>query len=91
MDNKRINNQESILVVSRAIASYDKRIDRCKKHEATTIVFITLCAVLSGYKTWNEIADYGFYKKSLMEHYLGPLESVPSHDTISRFFKILKP
>ena len=91
MDNKRINNHESILIVSRAIASYDKRIDRCKKHEATTIVFITLCAVLSGYKTWNEIADYGFYKKSLMEHYLGPLESVPSHDTISRFFKILKP
>lgn len=91
MDNNCINNHEDVLSVSRAIASHDKRIDRCKKHDATTIVFITLCAVLCGYKTWNEIADYGFYKKSLMEHYLGPLESVPSHDTISRFFKILRP
>ena len=26
-----------------------------------------------------------------MEYYLGPWDSVPSHDTISRFFKILKP
>ena len=91
MDNNCINNHENLLSISRAIASHDKRIDRCKKHDATTIVFITLCAVLCGYKTWNEIADYGFYKKSLMEYYLGPLESVPSHDTISRFFKILKP
>lgn len=91
MEDNGISNQEKVLIVSRAIASHDKRIDRCKKHDATTIVFITLCAVLSGYKTWNEIADYGHYKKSLMEQYLGPLDSVPSHDTISRFFSILKP
>ena len=26
-----------------------------------------------------------------MEEYLGPLSSMPSHDTISRFFSLLKP
>lgn len=91
MEKESINNHDDLLIVSRAIAKHDKRIDRCKKHDATTIVFITLCAVLGGYKTWNEIADYGLYKKALLEQYLGPLDSVPSHDTISRFFSILKP
>lgn len=91
MERESMDGQDQLLIISRAIASHDKRIDRCKKHDATTIVFITLCAVLSGYKTWNEIADYGLYKKKLMEQYLGPLDSVPSHDTISRFFSILRP
>lgn len=91
MNKNSKNNQEALLAISRAIADYDQRIDRCKKHDATTIVFITLSAVLSGFKTWNEIADYGVYKKSLLEEYLGRLESTPSHDTISRFFSILKP
>lgn len=91
MNEGSINNSEKMLMVSRAIASHDKRIDRCKKHDATTIVFTTLCAVLSGCKTWNEIADYGRYKKGQLERYLGPLASMPSHDTISRFFAVLKP
>lgn len=73
------------------ISQHDKRIDRCKKHDGRTIVFITLCAVLSGFRGWEEIADYAKYKRSFLEEYLGPLESLPSHDTISRFFALLKP
>lgn len=78
-----------LLDVAIEIASHDPRIVRCQIHDARTIVFITLCAVLCGYNTWNDIADYGKYRKAFLEEYLGPLESVPSHDTISRFFMSL--
>ena len=73
------------------ISKHDDRIDRCKKHEGRTIAFVTLCAVLSGFRGWEEIGEYGKCKQSLMEEYLGPLDSMPSHDTISRFFSLLKP
>ena len=65
--------------------------ERCRIHDAQTIVFVTLCAVLCGYTSWDEIAEYGRCRKNLMEEYLGPLSSMPSHDTISRFFSVLKP
>ena len=73
------------------ISKHDDRIDRCKKHEGRTIAFVTLCAVLSGFRGWEEIGEYGKCKQSLMEEYLGPLDGMPSHDTISRFFSLLKP
>lgn len=80
-----------VLSVARGIATYDTRIDRCKKHDAVTIVFITLCAVLCRQETWNEIADFADMYKERLEKWLGPLKSLPSHDTISRFFSLLKP
>lgn len=73
------------------ISKHDNRIDRCKKHDGRTIAFVTLCAVLSGFRGWEEIGEYGKCKQSLMEEYLGPLDGMPSHDTISRFFSLLKP
>jgi len=65
--------------------------ERCRIHDAQTIVFVTLCAALCGYSSWDEIAEYSRCRKNLMEEYLGPLSSMPSHDTISRFFSLLKP
>lgn len=78
-----------LLDVAIELSSHDPRIQRCQIHDGRTIVFITLCAVLCGYNTWNDMADYGKYRKEFLEEYLGPLESVPSHDTISRFFNLL--
>lgn len=41
----------NILTLARRIAMHDPRINRCKKHRAETIVFITLCAVMCGKRT----------------------------------------
>lgn len=76
---------------STEVAKHDTRMNRCKKHEARTIVFITLCAVICGWRTWDEICEFGKYKKHVMEKYLGPLEATPSADTIGRFFALIKP
>ena len=83
--------QPDLLMFATEIARHDTRIERCKRHEGRTIAFIVLCAVICGYRTWDEIYEYGKCKKYLMEEYLGPLESVPSADTIGRFFALIKP
>lgn len=71
------------------IEKQDSRIARCQVHSGRTIAFITLCAILCGYRTWNDIADFGKYRKEFIETYLGEMESTPSHDTIARFFNRL--
>jgi len=73
------------------VSKHDTRIDRCKVHAARTIVFISLVAILCGYKTWEDIACFGSVRKSFFEEYLGKLDSVPSEDTIRRFFALIKP
>ena len=43
----------------------DNRIERCKKHQASTIVLIAISAVICGADTWNSIEDFGKSKESL--------------------------
>lgn len=80
-----------LLMFAIEISTHDTRIERCKRHEGRTIAFIVLCAVICGCRTWDDICEYGKSKKTLMEEYLGPLESTPSADTIGRFFALIKP
>ena len=42
--------RKDLISFSTEVGSHDTRIDRCKRHEGRTIVFITLCAVLCGYE-----------------------------------------
>ena len=82
---------ERVMSISLKIAELDTRIERCKIHSAEAIVFITISAVLCGCRTWNDIEDFGWSKLEFFKRFLDGLESIPSHDTISRFFKALKP
>jgi len=40
----------------------DPRIERRKLHLLEDILFLTLCAVLSGCNDWDEIEEYGIEK-----------------------------
>ena len=44
----------------------DNRIERCKKHQASTIVLIAISAVICGADTWNSIEDFGKSKVKLV-------------------------
>jgi len=37
----------------------DPRIERCKKHALLDILFLTVSAVLSGARGWEDIEDFG--------------------------------
>ncbi len=69
----------------------DPRIDRQKLHSLSGIIFLTICAVLSGCNDWDEIEEYGIEKEAWLKKYIELPNGIPSHDTINRVFSRLKP
>jgi hypothetical protein len=54
-------------------------------------VFQTIAAVASGCEHWTEIEDFEKYQKQWLAKYIEVGYTMPSHDTLSDFFKRLKP
>ena len=69
----------------------DPRIERQKLHSLSSILFLTICAVLSGCNDWDEIEEYGIEKEVWLKKYIELKNGIPSHDTINRVFSRLKP
>lgn len=69
----------------------DPRIDRTKKHLLVDIVVITICAVIAGADSWEEIAEFGQSKEAWLRRFLKLPEGIPSHDTFYRVFAALEP
>lgn len=69
----------------------DPRIERNKKHRLIDIIVLTVCAVISGAETWEDIEDYGRYKEDWLTRFLALENGIPSHDTIRRLFIRLNP
>lgn len=72
----------------------DPRVDRQKDHPLINILFIAICAVLSGAEGWKSIETFGKSKKPWLSQYLklpeGP-HPVPSDDTYRRTIGRLDP
>jgi predicted transposase YbfD/YdcC len=68
----------------------DPRTGQNFQHLFVEIVFITVCAVISGCEHWTEIEDYGLAKESWLRTILILNSGIPSHDTFRRVFCILK-
>lgn len=69
----------------------DPRIDKNKLHPLSSIIFLTICGVLSGCNDWDEIEQYGIEKEDWLKKFIELPHGVPSHDTINRVFARLKP
>jgi len=69
----------------------DPRIERNKLHDMMDIIVLTVCAVISGSETWEEIEDYGKFKEGWLTRFLPLANGIPSHDTIRRLFIRLNP
>lgn len=48
----------------------DPRIDRHKLHTLSSIIFLTICAVLSGCNDWDEIEEYGIENEEWLKKYV---------------------
>jgi predicted transposase YbfD/YdcC len=80
----------SIVHIIEAFGSLpDPRIDRTKRYDLIEIIFLTICAVLSGFETWEEIEDFGNEKLPWLQHYLPYEQGIPSHDTINRVMSMI--
>jgi len=69
----------------------DPRIERNKKHSLIDIIVLTVCAVVCGAETWEDIEDYGEPRIEWLRRFLALENGIPSHDTIRRLFIRLEP
>jgi len=69
----------------------DPRRDHGKIHMLDEIVFMSICAILCGADSWQEIAEYSESKIDWLKTFLTLPGGVPSHDTFRRVFCLLDP
>jgi predicted transposase YbfD/YdcC len=69
----------------------DPRLGRNRRHKLIDIVVLTVCAVISGCETWEDIEDYGEFKIDWLRRFVELPNGIPSHDTIRRLFIRLDP
>jgi predicted transposase YbfD/YdcC len=61
------------------------------RHDLLEVLFIALAAMLCGAESCSDMADFGRAKEELLRRFLGLDHGIPSHDTFSRVFRLLKP
>jgi predicted transposase YbfD/YdcC len=61
------------------------------RHALLEVLVIALAAVLCGAATCSDMADFGRAKEELLRRFLRLEHGIPSHDTFSRVFRLLKP
>src|SRR5215216_4927662 len=61
------------------------------RHDLLEVLIIALAATLCGAESCSDMADFGEAKKELLRLFLRLEHGVPSHDTFSRVFRLLKP
>lgn len=69
----------------------DPRMERTKKHRLLDIVLLSICAVIAGAEGWEDIEEFGKQKMEWLKRFLELPNGIPSHDTISRVFRLIKP
>jgi predicted transposase YbfD/YdcC len=64
----------------------DPRLDRTKRYNLLDIIFIALCAVVSGANDCVAMEKFGKSKRAWLEKYLSLPDGTPCHDTFTRVF-----
>ena len=67
----------------------DPRLERCRRHKLCDIVFIAVCAVISGANDFVGMEKFGHTCRAWLEKYLELPNGIPSHDTFGRVFAAL--
>jgi predicted transposase YbfD/YdcC len=69
----------------------DPRIDRKKLYPLIEIIFLTICAVISGSDHFTEVGIFGEANIDWLRKFLPFTNGIPSHDAIGYFFSRLDP
>lgn len=60
-------------------------------HELPDILSLAVLAVIAGAEGWEDIEEFGKQKQTWLQRFLKLPNGIPSHDTISRVFRQIKP
>jgi predicted transposase YbfD/YdcC len=69
----------------------DPRIERTRLHPLSDILALSVLAVIGGAEGWEDMEEFGRQKHDWLKQFLPLPNGIPSHDTISRLFRALKP
>jgi len=67
----------------------DPRQDINKQHFLADIIAITLCGVIAGFESWEDIAMFAQHQEKWFRKFLRLPNGIPSHDTLRRVFLML--
>ena len=62
-----------------------------KRHKLIDIIFIAVCAVVSGADTYEQIENFGNKRIKWLRKFLELPYGIPSHDTFGRIFERIIP
>lgn len=69
----------------------DPRREKCKKHLLSDLIAISICAVICGAETWEQIEEYAIVKEDWLRSFLILPNGIASHDTFNRLYSNLCP
>lgn len=67
----------------------DPRVERTKRYPLIEIVFLSICAIISGCEGWKQIKDFGDAKLTWLRQFLPYDSGIPVDDTIARLLRRL--
>ena len=69
----------------------DPRVNRTKDHDLIDVLIISICTLLCGGESFNDMEDFGYAKQDWFKTLLSLRNGIPSHDTFNRLFAALDP
>ncbi len=69
----------------------DPRIERSRLHPLTSVLILSLCAVIAGADSFVAIEKFGRAKEPWLKTFIDLPGGIPSHDTLGRIFAALNP
>jgi predicted transposase YbfD/YdcC len=69
----------------------DPRVNRTRKHPLSSVLVLSLLAIICGADSFVAIELYGECQQEFLKEFLDLPNGIPSHDTIGRIFSILGP
>lgn len=86
-----VSSSPSLSIVHHFAPLTDPRVRRRRRHQLMDLISITICGVICGCKTWEEIALYGRKKADWLHTFLELPNGIPSRHTFRRLFARIKP
>ena len=80
-----------LMAGSGIIIFYPRRQCENLKHPLVDIIILGFCGVLAGCEDFVEIAEWGKVHEEAFRSFLELPHGIPSHDTFTRVFAMLKP
>jgi len=69
----------------------DPRIERSRLHPLSSVLVLSLCAVVCGAESFAAIEAFGCAREEWFRTFLDLPNGIPSHDTLGRIFAMLNP